>query len=89
MGKENKGVKHNLCLLRNVFVDCQAESKVFSVLVCLFERRGKKWVPVEMVLSPRRKSYHLPVSEEGHRGQSEEGDCLSLFYLSLFGGSVR
>lgn len=45
--KENKGVKGNLCLLRNVFVGGQAESKVFSVLVCFSERKGKNGSPGE------------------------------------------
>lgn len=36
--EENEGVKDNLCLLRNVFVDGQAESKVFPVLMGFFER---------------------------------------------------
>lgn len=46
MEKENEGVRHNLCLLRNVFVDGQAQFKVFLVLVCFFERKeknGQQW----------------------------------------------
>lgn len=54
--------------------------RYFRFLCASLKEGKKKWVTVEMVLSPRKKSYHLPVSEEGHRGQSEEGDCLSLFY---------
>lgn len=63
--KENEGVKRSLCLLRNVFVDVQAESKVFSVLVCYIERKGVgEWVPVEMgILALRGKPCHLCVSE--------------------------
>ena len=48
MEKENEEVKRNLCLLRNVFVDGQAESRYFWFLCPSLKERGengsqRKW----------------------------------------------